>query len=343
MSPCAKSLLLYQVRDDSLDILSRKLDKCFEGLTQAARVAHRQMLISAKARKQLCNLDVAYNVMRHINQVKSGVLVAELEATRRPEPGTVPVSSSEGVSAVPFRIGSGKGKGSKRVAPPPAYDSDNSSVPEQAHPAISGISPDEFCCVITADRATSTSDLDMADKAESSTRAKARAMEALHKVLSFDSTKLQTASSDWSDRSGGHNIHVDAPHSMESLCSQTTLSFPVDAVMVQCPPPKVCATSCTQTEMASYGPPPSYRAPILKAGSIEDDDESFGWLRRLKLAAKYAPLAHEAGLLKCLRLQSSDPDVIRSAFVELVRKHPECRRYAWRVRDLMVAIVDPNS
>ncbi len=60
--------------------MSNELDAVFEGLAQAARVGRRRGIVSAKLAKQLCNLDIAFNLTKHATQSNSERFLDKLVA-----------------------------------------------------------------------------------------------------------------------------------------------------------------------------------------------------------------------------------------------------------------------
>ena len=62
----SKAQLLYELRDELLEVLEASTGGTFKGVAQAARVARRRSLLSNQMMSKLISIDFAYNCVRHL-------------------------------------------------------------------------------------------------------------------------------------------------------------------------------------------------------------------------------------------------------------------------------------
>ena len=75
-----KVMLLNSLRDDLLEYFSTVLQKPLEGLSQGARLAKQNGLLSSKSAAKLIDIDFAYNFVRHVTMVKRDMYIRDIIA-----------------------------------------------------------------------------------------------------------------------------------------------------------------------------------------------------------------------------------------------------------------------
>merc|ERR1711964_645513 len=75
-----KCQILYALRDDILEFTTHHAERQFEGIQQGARFLRNQGMIDKDMCKVLMNIDVTYNLMRHLTSTSAGKLMCSLQA-----------------------------------------------------------------------------------------------------------------------------------------------------------------------------------------------------------------------------------------------------------------------
>lgn len=71
--------LILLLHGDALRAISKVLQRHCEGLQQASRLARQRGIISNKLAKKLCQLDIAFNLVRHITEPSARGMMQEIE------------------------------------------------------------------------------------------------------------------------------------------------------------------------------------------------------------------------------------------------------------------------
>ena len=71
--------LILSLHGDALRAISKVLQRHCEGLQQASRLARQRGLISNKLAKSLCQVDIAFNLVRHITEPSARSMMQEIE------------------------------------------------------------------------------------------------------------------------------------------------------------------------------------------------------------------------------------------------------------------------
>ena len=71
--------LILSLHGDALRAISKVLQRHCEGLQQASRLARQRGLISNKLAKSLCQVDIAFNLVRHITEPSARNMMQEIE------------------------------------------------------------------------------------------------------------------------------------------------------------------------------------------------------------------------------------------------------------------------
>ena len=71
--------LILSLHGDALRAISKVLQRHCEGLQQASRLARQQGLITNKLAKSLCQLDIVFNLVRHVAEPSAKSMMQEIE------------------------------------------------------------------------------------------------------------------------------------------------------------------------------------------------------------------------------------------------------------------------
>ena len=75
--------LVFEARSRALRLVSEAFNTQLDGLAQAARVARRLSRLPPHAARRLNELDLAFNVIRHISRVSTEAKLGRLSAALR--------------------------------------------------------------------------------------------------------------------------------------------------------------------------------------------------------------------------------------------------------------------
>ena len=148
-----KKFLLYNLRDEAMEMITMATGQSFEGLAQAARYARKSHLLHNKVCRDLQNLDTAYNVVRHLDSTKSSIFTDQLHRA---------LSGQSVITLTRVKPSSTSSPGSGSEFGATASSTERSSEPEPTWPSNSSHCPnaswqgDEYYSIICADAEAQT-------------------------------------------------------------------------------------------------------------------------------------------------------------------------------------------
>lgn len=96
--------IIFQLHGKCLRLLCDDLHSHFDGISSAARAAHRQNRITSSLKRKIIELDVAYHITRHVSSPSAEKFYATLQAELKEEDDNPPVktqTTQNDVSALP--------------------------------------------------------------------------------------------------------------------------------------------------------------------------------------------------------------------------------------------------